>query len=124
MSSVGNDPTTDTLRATRDEAPKVRFGLRGRLFTAFGAVAALTVGASAVGVLSYEQIDKALAVIARDSLPAMDLSLRVSKHAADITAAGPRLLNAASAKDTAPRPRRRFRRTTPKWPRRSPASPR
>jgi methyl-accepting chemotaxis protein len=93
----------DTLRATRDEHPtgSVRFGLRGRLFAAFGTVAALTVGASGVGVLSYEQIDSALAVIARDSLPAMDLSLRVSKQAAEITAAGPRLLNAASAKDGA-----------------------
>jgi methyl-accepting chemotaxis protein len=93
---------TDELRTTPDEAPsvKVRFGLRGRLFTAFGAVAALTVGASGVGLLSYARIDRAVDVIARDSLPAMDLSLRLSKQAASITAAGPRLLNAGSAEES------------------------
>jgi methyl-accepting chemotaxis protein len=97
--------THDETRAA--EAPssaaapsvRVRLGLRGRLFTAFGAVAALTVGASGVGLLSYARIDRAVTVIERDSLPAMDLSLQLSKEASSITAAGPRLLNAGSAEE-------------------------
>jgi methyl-accepting chemotaxis protein len=92
--------THDETRAAEAPPPvRVRFGLRGRLFTAFGAVAALTVGASGVGLLSYARIDRAVAVIERDSLPAMDLSLQLSKEASSITAAGPRLLNAGSAEE-------------------------
>jgi methyl-accepting chemotaxis protein len=94
---------TQELRATRDAAPPitVRFGLRGRLFTAFGAVAALTLGASGVALLSYSQIGQAVDVISRDSLPAMNVSLRLAQETAGITAAAPRLVNATSAKEAA-----------------------
>ena len=100
---------TEEIEAVREEAPpadaapsvKVRFGLRGRLFTAFGAVAAITVAASGVGLFSYARIDRSLEVIARDGLPAMDLALQLSSAASTITVAGPQLLNARSADETA-----------------------
>jgi methyl-accepting chemotaxis protein len=79
----------------------VRFGLRARLFASFGAVAALTVGATAAGYMSYAGVGRAVAVIARDGLPAMSLSLRLSTGAAEMAAAGPRILNAATPKESA-----------------------
>jgi methyl-accepting chemotaxis protein len=99
---------TEKIEAAGGEAPsagaatsvEVRFGLRARLFTAFGVVAALTVGASGVGLVSYARIDRALGVIARDGLPAMDLALQLSSAASTITVAGPQLLNAHSAEET------------------------
>jgi methyl-accepting chemotaxis protein len=92
---------TAMMRAVRGRLPSdLRLGVRGRLFTAFGAVAALTVGASAAGYLSYAAVGNALGVIERDALPAIGLSLRLSNEAAQIAADGPRLLGAATPKET------------------------
>jgi methyl-accepting chemotaxis protein len=78
----------------------IRFGLRGRLFTAFGVIAALTVIAGGVAQLSYWRIGKAIDSIAEDTLPTMNLSLRLSQQAAEINTAGLGLLNAATAEDS------------------------
>ena len=43
---------------------KFHFGLRGRLFTAFGLVAALTVIASLNAIFSYDSLGDSLGVIA------------------------------------------------------------
>jgi methyl-accepting chemotaxis protein len=70
-------------------------GIRGRLFLAFGAVAALTVTASAVALVSYDAIDRALHGITEGNLPAMGLSLRLTKASAEVVAAAPAVLAAA-----------------------------
>src|SRR5262249_28011152 len=46
-----------------------QLGLRGRLFAAFGAVAAITVLASAIAFVSYDRLGRSLEVVTGTSLP-------------------------------------------------------
>ena len=83
--------------AGRDGTPGRRgLGIRGKLFLAFGAVAGLTVLASAVAFVSYDQVGRGLRGITETNLPAMSLSLRLAKSSADLAAAAPVLLAAGS----------------------------
>ncbi len=72
------------------------FGLRGRLFTAFGVVAALTVVASINGIVSYDSFGRSLAVIAEQSLPEITRSSKVVQAAGEVNTAAPALLAAAT----------------------------
>ena len=71
-----------------------RFGLRGRLFLAFGVVAGLTVLASGNAMLSYDRIGHSLIVVTEQSMPDIARTTKVVKAAADVTAAAPSLLAA------------------------------
>ncbi len=71
-----------------------RLGLRGRLFAAFGAVAALTVLASGSAIVSYGNLGQSLGAIAEKSLPEITRASKVVKAAGEVTAAAPRLLAA------------------------------
>src|SRR6185312_15296038 len=75
---------------------KLHFGLRGRLFTAFGLVAALTVFASLNAIFSYVSLGNSLGVIAEQSLPGLTRSSNVIKAAGDVGSAAPSLLAAAN----------------------------
>ena len=75
-------------------------GLRGRLFSAFGVVAALTVLASGSAIISYDSLGHSLGAIAERSLPEITLATKVVRTAGDVGAAAPRLL---AAKDAAER---------------------
>ncbi|CEG06757.1 TMAO reductase sytem sensor TorS [Afipia felis] len=75
---------------------KLHFGLRGRLFMAFGLVAALTVIASLNAIFSYVSLGNSLGVIAEQSLPELTRSSSVIKAAGDVGAAAPSLLAAAN----------------------------
>ncbi len=88
-------------RAALQDTNRGRFGIRGRLFAAFGAVAALTVLASAVAVLSYENVGRTLSGITEANIPAMSVSLRLAKGSAGIAAVAPALLAAADMKEHA-----------------------
>jgi methyl-accepting chemotaxis protein len=79
---------------------KPRLGLRGRLFAAFGAVALMTVLASAVGFVSYNRLGHTLNAITTVKMPAVDASLRIAKTSAEIAATAPALLAAASKAET------------------------
>ena len=69
-------------------------GLRGRLFTAFGVVAALTVLASSSAIISYDSLERSLGAITEKSLPEITRASRVVKAAGEVAAAAPRLLAA------------------------------
>lgn len=75
---------------------KLRVGLRGRLFLAFGLVAALTVIASINAIVSYNSLGNSLGVIAERSLPEITRSSQVVKAAGSVSAAAPSLLAAAN----------------------------
>jgi methyl-accepting chemotaxis protein len=75
------------------------FGIRSKLFAAFGAVAGLTVLASSVAVLSYEDMGRTLDGIAGKNLPAMSQSLRLAKSSAEIVSIAPALFNANDLKE-------------------------
>src|SRR5438045_2298003 len=72
-------------------------GLRGRLFTAFGVVAALTVLASGSAIISYDSLGRSLGAIAEKSLPEITRTSRVVRAAGEVAAAAPRLLAATDA---------------------------
>jgi methyl-accepting chemotaxis protein len=72
-------------------------GLRGRLFTAFGVVAALTVLASSSAIISYDSLGRSLGAIAEKSLPEVTRASRVVRAAGEVAAAAPRLLAATDA---------------------------
>ncbi len=79
----------------------LRLGIKGRLFGAFGAVAGLTVLASAVGFVSYSRLGETLNTITSENVPAMNASLRVAKASAEIAATAPALLAATDQAQTA-----------------------
>ena len=69
-------------------------GLRGRLFIAFGVVAALTVLASSSAMISYDGLGRSLGAIADKSLPEITRASEVVRAAGEVAAAAPRLLAA------------------------------
>jgi methyl-accepting chemotaxis protein len=72
-------------------------GLRGRLFTAFGVVAALTVLASGSAIVSYDSLGHSLGAIAEKSLPEITRASEVVRATGEVAAAAPRLLTATDA---------------------------
>jgi len=76
---------------------RYHLGLRGRLFTAFGVVAALTVFASSSAIISYDSLGRSLGAIAEKSLPEITRTSKVVRAAGEVSAAAPRLLAATDA---------------------------
>src|SRR4051812_42489889 len=74
-------------------------GLRGRLFMAFGVVAALTVLASGSAMISYDGLERSLAAITEKSLPGITRASQVVRATGEVAAAAPRLLTATDAAD-------------------------
>src|SRR3984893_14162335 len=74
-------------------------GLRGRLFMAFGVVAALTVLASSSAIISYDSLGRSLGAIAEKSLPEITRASEVVRAAGEVAAAAPRLLVETDAAD-------------------------
>jgi len=72
-------------------------GLRGRLFMAFGIVAALTVLASGSAIVTYDSLGRSLGVVTEKSLPEITRASKVVRAAEEIGAAASRLLAAADA---------------------------
>jgi methyl-accepting chemotaxis protein len=89
---TGQSESTDD-RPSEDGG--VRFGIRAKLFAAFGAVAAMTVVAAAVAQLSYTTVETRLVAIMQDSLPAMTGAKLLAEESAAIAAAAP-VLDAAA----------------------------
>jgi len=73
-------------------------GIKGRLFLAFGLVAALTVLASMVAFLSYDRVGGRLLDISERNIPAMTISLTLARESAEITATAPALASAPDKK--------------------------
>jgi methyl-accepting chemotaxis protein len=86
--------TEAAIAANRPTRP--HFGIKGRLFAAFGAVAALTVVASTIGFISYRRLGETVTTITRTDVPAMEASLRVAKTSAEIAALAPALFTATT----------------------------
>jgi methyl-accepting chemotaxis protein len=93
-------PAADSAAAVATDKRNLRaLGLRGKLFLAFGAVAGLTVLASAVAFVSYSEVGRALSGIAGENLPAMSASVRLAKGSAEIVSVAPALLAANDKKE-------------------------
>ena len=72
-------------------------GLRGRLFAAFGAVAAITVLASATAFVSYDHLGRSLEVVTGTSLPHVARASNIAMAAADVVGQSQALLAASGA---------------------------
>ena len=72
--------------AVRKRDGKARFGIKAKLFLAFGGMAMLTCGASAVAWYAFTDIDRSVARITTESIVGMTASLRLAEKSAEITA--------------------------------------
>ena len=75
------------------------FGIRARLFLAFGSVAAMTVAASVVAWIAFGSLSAGLSRIATDNLPAVSMAARLAEIGGNITATAPKLVAATDEAD-------------------------
>ena len=90
------------MSGTAQTHRSIRVGIRGKLFLAFGAVAGLTVLASVVAILSYNNMATTLRDITDDNIPAMSLSLKLAKASAQVAATAPTLLSVTDVRQIDP----------------------
>ena len=87
--------TSDITNANPKRAPSWRrFGLRGRLFAAFGAVAVTTVLASGTALLSYDRLGRSLQVVTSTSVPRLTRAADIAQAADEVVSAAQALLAA------------------------------
>ncbi len=102
--AIEDNRAADTGRKIRIPGILRRFtGIRARLFSAFGAVASLTVAASAIALLSFSNVGTVFHQVTDRSVPAMTEALRLSTISAVLSAEAPALV---AAKDDAQRAER------------------
>ncbi len=76
-------------------------GIGGRLFWAFGSVAAMTVAATIVAWISFSGVGESLNRIVSDNIPAVTLAARLAEKGGVITATASALAAAADEQDRA-----------------------
>jgi class 3 adenylate cyclase/phosphoglycerate-specific signal transduction histidine kinase len=91
--------TSKLAAAVRKRDGKARFGIKAKLFLAFGGMAMLTCGASAVAWYAFTDIDRSIAQIAAKSVVGIAASLRLAEKSAEITATAPALIASRSEKE-------------------------
>ena len=72
------------------------FGIRIKLLAAFAVVAAMTVVAAEVAIVSFSATERGVERVATQEVPVMTDALRLSATSGEISAAAARLVNAAS----------------------------
>jgi methyl-accepting chemotaxis protein len=78
-------------------ARPIRFGVRGKLQTAFGAVALMTIVAAGVGIVSFSATEREFQRVASHDVPMMTDALRLSAMSGEISAAAARFVGARTA---------------------------
>src|SRR6201982_4286453 len=82
--------TSKSAGASRKHDGKAALGIKAKLFLAFGGMAMLTVGASAVAWYAFTDIDRSVTRITAESVVGMAGSLRLAAKSAEITLRAPR----------------------------------
>ena len=85
--------------ARRKHDGKAALGIKAKLFLAFGGMAMLTVGASAVAWYAFTDIDRSVTRITAESIVGMAGSLRLAEKSAEITATAPALIASRSEEE-------------------------
>jgi len=75
------------------------FGIKAKLFLAFGVLAALTVAATIVGWTVFNNIDRSVKRVTRESIPSMVTSLQLAELSAEIAATAPAIMASRSQED-------------------------
>jgi methyl-accepting chemotaxis protein len=91
--------TTVVSPFNRPESLRVRFGIKIKLQSAFGIVAALTVLAAAVAIISFSATERGLRKVASREVPIMTDAMRLSVASGEISAAAARFVSATTAAD-------------------------
>ncbi|KAA0581956.1 HAMP domain-containing protein [Azospirillum sp. B21] len=76
-----------------------RLGVRAKLLLAFAGMAAMTVAASAVGLMSFSAVEQPMKQLADTSLPEMELATRLAGESSRIATAAPTLDGAGSQEE-------------------------
>lgn len=95
---AGNDTARNSAIGSRS---RLALGIRGKLAVAFGAVASLTLVASAVAFVSYRVVGNSLAVIETDSLPGMTHAFTLARQAAELSSLSSMIAAATNAQELA-----------------------
>src|SRR4051812_44637543 len=78
---------------------RARFGVKAKLLAAFGAVAAMTVIAALVGIMSFSATERGFQQVAGHEVPVMTDAMRLSVTSGEISAAAARFVSAKTAAD-------------------------
>ena len=87
--------------AGRKRDGKAPYGIKAKLFLAFGGMAMLTCGASAVAWYAFTDIDRSVTRITAESIVGMAASLRLAEKSAEITATAPALIASRNEEERA-----------------------
>src|SRR5262245_1773716 len=101
MPSATTAPTAKAAaRSQSDASPaRLRFGIRVKLQIAFGAVAAMTVVAATVAIVSFSATEHGFQQVAGREVPMMTNAMRRSVTSGEISAAAARFVSAKTAAD-------------------------
>ena len=77
----------------------LRFRISIQLYAAFGMAVALTVAASLIALLSFQNVGSAQAKVNEGSVPEMEAAFGVAQYGSALVAAAPRLTNATTPED-------------------------
>ena len=102
--------TSKSAGAGRKHDGKAALGIKAKLFLAFGGMAMLTVGASAVAWYAFTDIDRSVTRITAESIVGMAASLRLAEKSAEISATAPALIASRSEEERAKEQERLVRR--------------
>lgn len=97
LSSAGDGMSVNAAKA--DKADRIRFGIRAKLQIAFGVVAAMTVIATGVAIVSFSATERGFQHVADHEVPVMTDALRLSAVSGEISAAAARSVSAKTADD-------------------------
>ena len=84
---------------TAGPARPAAFGIKANLFLAFGVLAGLTVAVSAVAWSVFNDIDRSVTRVTKESIPSMVTSLRLAEMSAEIAATAPAFMASASQEE-------------------------
>jgi class 3 adenylate cyclase/phosphoglycerate-specific signal transduction histidine kinase len=84
--------TSNLASAGRKQDSKPALGIKAKLFLAFGGMAMLTVGASAVAWYAFTDVERLVTRISAESVADMVISLRLAEKSAELTATAPALI--------------------------------
>jgi signal transduction histidine kinase/DNA-binding response OmpR family regulator/HAMP domain-containing protein len=96
--------------AGRKRGGKSALGIKAKLFLAFGGMAMLTAGASAVAWYAFTDVDRAVTQITAEGIVGMSASLRLAEKSAEIAATAPALIASRSEEQRAQEQERLVRR--------------
>jgi methyl-accepting chemotaxis protein len=99
MRSNTADPKAGAAAPAGKAAKSIRFGVRSKLQTAFGAVALMTVAAAGVGIVSFSATEREFQRVASHDVPMMTDALRMSVTSGEISAAAARFVSARNAEE-------------------------